>query len=63
VGKYSNKLKLLVKTFKSSTQALFLLVFLVGLGLIIFSTAMFYAEQLGKEFSWKILNKKLRTSI
>lgn len=50
VGKYSKNLKILVKTFAASLDGLYLLAFLVGLGLVLFSTALFYAEQVGQTF-------------
>ena len=53
VGKYSSNLQVIVRTFRSSTEALSLLVFLIGVALTVFSTAMFYAEQVDQRFDEK----------
>jgi len=45
IGKYTNNVTILVKTFKQSKEGFTLLAFILFLGLIVFSSLMFYAEQ------------------
>jgi len=45
IGKYTNNVTILVKTFKQSKEGFTLLAFILFLGLILFSSLIFYAEQ------------------
>ena len=50
LGKHSFVINLLVEALKDSTDALSLLIFLLGIATILFSSAMYLAEQTGAKF-------------
>jgi len=50
-GRYSKNTRLLSETFRRSLDAFGLLVFILIMGVILFSSALFYAEQIGETYS------------
>lgn len=47
LGRYSSGLQLMYEALKNSSQALGVLSFFLGIGIILFSSAVYYAEKLG----------------
>eukprot|EP01095_Lingulamoeba_sp_RSL-Kostka_P001493 TRINITY_DN1206_c0_g1_i2.p1 TRINITY_DN1206_c0_g1~~TRINITY_DN1206_c0_g1_i2.p1 ORF type:complete len:346 (+),score=54.52 TRINITY_DN1206_c0_g1_i2:313-1350(+) len=45
LGRYSTHFRIIIKSFKDSSQAMILLTFFLSIGLILFSSLIYYAEQ------------------
>lgn len=65
--RHSSGLKILVHTFKASAKELFLLVFFLILGIVIFASLIYYAERLQKnpnnDFNGKVVSVRNQLAI